>query len=315
MGDNGNGHEELFKGFAEAIQAHLDLRQTVDEGKVREIATEVVDAARLPRPLDIRVYDVPTATLTERVHQSFHDLMKYIGEGHRNLAMVGPAGSGKTTLAKDVAKALNLAFGFISLSAGVTETHLFGRLLPKEDGTFGYVESPFVRIYRNGGVFLFDEVDAADANVLVSVNAALANGCLCNPVTGEIVQRHTDCYILTAGNTWGRGGDFLYVGRNALDAATLDRFVLVVAVIDYDLDLEHDIAQGLIGVDQREELTAWIKTLREQIASNKLRRIASTRLVKNGAMAMRCGATLKDVKRRYFTGWSRDELVKVGEGD
>ena len=108
-----------------------------------------------------------------------------LSEGHRNLLMVGPAGSGKTTLAKDVAEALGLDFGFISLSAGVTETHLFGRMLPQADGTWGYVESVFVRIYRNGGVFLLDELDAADANVMVSINAALANGVLCNPVTGE----------------------------------------------------------------------------------------------------------------------------------
>jgi hypothetical protein len=205
---DGNGdHENLFKGLAEAIQEHLDLKPQLDEGKVREIAVEEVVKARMPRPLAITVNDPPTAILPDRVHCQFQALMALIEEGAVNILMVGPAGSGKTTLGKDVAKASDLRFEFVSLSRGVTETHLFGRMLPKDDGTWGYVESSFVRIYRNGGVFLLDEFDAADENVLVSINAALANGQLSNPVTGEVIQRHLNCYTPDAANTWGRGGD------------------------------------------------------------------------------------------------------------
>jgi MoxR-like ATPase len=227
--------------------------------------------------------------------------------------MVGPAGSGKTTLAKDLAKALGRSFAFISLSAGVTETHLFGRMLPQADGTFAYVESPFVRVYRNGGVFLFDELDAADSNVMVSVNAALANGVLCNPVTGEIIHRHESCLILAAANTFGRGGDHMYVGRNALDAATLDRFVLCTLSVGYDTDLEMDLARSILEQVQADELVAWVNALREKITENRLRRIASTRLVVNSAAAIKRGANLAAVKRRFYQDWSRDELAKIAE--
>jgi MoxR-like ATPase len=227
--------------------------------------------------------------------------------------MVGPAGSGKTTLARDVAKAMALEFGFISLSAGVTETHLFGRMLPKADGTWGYVESVFIRLYREGGIFLLDEIDAADANVMVSINAALANGCLCNPVTGEIIHRHEDCTIIAAANTWGRGGDHQYVGRNALDAATMDRFVLSTLHVQYDADLEAELVRAVLTEAQADELIGWVAKLRGQIVEARLRRIASTRLVVNAAAAIAKGAKLADVKRRFFVDWSRDELAKVGE--
>jgi cobaltochelatase CobS len=257
--------------------------------------------------------DLKVSPVADRTHRQFAELLALVAEGHPNIMLVGPAGTGKTTLAKHAAKALDRSFAFISLSAGVTETHIFGRMLPQSDGTWAYVESPFIRIYRSGGVFLFDEVDAADGNVMVSINAALANGVLCNPVTGEIIERHADCIIIAAANTYGRGGDMTYVGRNALDGATLDRFVLAKLNVGYDIHLEREIAVSALDAGQVQELLHWIENLRTSIAANRLRRIASTRLVDQSVKAMKAGRTLAEVKARFFQDWSSDEKAKVGE--
>jgi cobaltochelatase CobS len=304
--------QDLLKRFAGAIQDHLELKSTVDEDKVHEIVDEAVAAARLPRPLEIHLPDARVVKLEGHVHCQFQELIDLVEEGTQNILMVGPAGSGKTTLAKSAAKALDLDFGFISLSAGITETHLFGRVLPQADGTWGYVPSRFVQVYENGGVFLLDEIDAADSNVMVAVNAALANGVLANPVNGKVHVRHKDCIILAAANTWGRGGDQQYVGRNQLDAATLDRFVLSTVLVNYDTDLEKQVVEGTLTEGQAAELLAWADILRSKIAECRLRRIASTRLVFNAMRAMATGRTLADVKRRYFQDWSRDEMAKIG---
>jgi cobaltochelatase CobS len=257
--------------------------------------------------------DLKVSPVADRTHRQFAELLAMVAEGHPNIMLVGPAGTGKTTLAKHAAKALDRSFAFISLSAGVTEMHIFGRMLPQSDGTWAYVESPFIRIYRNGGVFLFDEVDAADGNVMVSINAALANGVLCNPVTGEIIERHADCIIIAAANTYGRGGDMTYVGRNALDGATLDRFVLAKLNVGYDIHLEREIAVSALDAGQVQELLHWIENLRTRIAANRLRRIASTRLVDQSVKAMKAGRSLDEVKARFFQDWSSDEKAKVGE--
>ncbi|MBN2584980.1 MAG: AAA family ATPase [Planctomycetes bacterium] len=304
-------HADLFKLFAGAIQEHLE-NLGIDPAEVSRICDEKIAAARLPRPLEVHLADQRVVALSDRTHRQFEELLGMVREGHRNLLMVGPAGTGKTTLAKHVAKALDLDFAFLSLSAGVTETHLFGRILPQADGSWGYQTSRFIEVYENGGVFLLDEIDAADSNVMVAINAALANGVLANPVNGKLHQRHADCYIIAAANTYGLGGDTMYVGRNQLDAATLDRFVMATLFVDYDTGLENDIVRAVLAQPEGDELLAWVTGLRESIRQNRIRRVASTRLIEGSVKAMNRGASLDDVKGRYFQSWTADERAKVG---
>lgn len=298
--------EKVFELLAASIQEHLTL--PMDADKVREICDEKIAEARLPRPLAVTLEN-GTVNVIDSPHGQLAELLSIIEEGHKNLMLVGPAGSGKTTLARQVAEALGLEFGFISLSAGVTESHLLGRTLPEADGSWKFKAGKFVEIYEKGGVFLLDEVDAADPNVMVAINAALANGMLVT-TDGVIHHRSDRCYIMAAANTWGTGGDSLYVGRNQLDAATLDRFVLSTLFVDYDVDLEKRIA-GVLPEDKACELLGWVNDLRQAIKRNRLRRVASTRLVGNAVKALAAGRTLEVVKARFLQSWSKDEVAKL----
>jgi cobaltochelatase CobS len=304
-------HADVFKMFAGALKEHLD-GLGIDPETVSRICDEKIAAARLPRPIEVHLADQKVVALSDRCHRQFEELLGMIQEGHRNLLMVGPAGTGKTTLAKHVAKALDVDFAFLSLSAGVTETHLFGRILPDVDGAWKYKVSRFVEIYEKPGVFLLDEIDAADPNVMVAINAALANGVLANPVSGQIHQRHPECYIIAAANTYGFGGDTMYVGRNQLDAATLDRFVMSTLFVDYDADLERDLVKAVLPEPESEELLSWVVGLRESVKANRIRRVASTRLVEGAIKVIKRGGSLDDVKRRFFQSWTADEKARVG---
>ena len=85
------------------------------------------------------------------------------------------------------------------------------------------VSTEFRKAYENGGLFLFDEIDASMPGAILAFNAALANNFMDFP--DKKVPRHKDFYCIAAANTFGSGADRQYVGRNQLDAASLDRFI------------------------------------------------------------------------------------------
>ena len=184
----------------------------------------IVEAPEEPEPeVDRPVFETKADEYLPSVFQRIFELAK-IGQ---NILMVGPSGSGKTFLSSVLAEKLGRQFAAQSCSAGMSESMLGGWLLPVKDaGTFAYVPSAFVRLYEEGGVFLFDEIDAADENTLIFINAALANGVfyLAQRFDNPEVKRHPDFVAVGAANTFGLGEDNVYTGRTQLDGATLDRF-------------------------------------------------------------------------------------------
>lgn len=296
-----------------AIEALRSVAQgfynaTRDEATRDEATTVAAEPVEAP---------VVAATPERIPHRSLASVLGLIEEGVENVYLVGPAGSGKTSLAADLAERLGREFGLLALSGGVTETHLLGRVLPKADGSWGYVPSEFVRIYENGGVFLLDEIDAADPNVLVCVNAALANGFLVDG-EGKVRRRHPETIIVAAANTFGTGPDAQYVGRNPLDAATRDRFVLAMTEVDYDSDLEIRIATGILAERYGEDAERAARTLvgttvrvRKVIEESRMRRVVSTRFVVRAAKAIVAGRGNAEILDRLLAGWSESESAKV----
>lgn len=158
-----------------------------------------------------------------------HAYMDKLAEAGVLIMLIGPAGVGKSYWAKSLADRLNLAFGSIPMTEGASPSWLLGK-----ETLNGYKESPFVQIWRDSGVFLFDEIDAADANMLLVANDALANGTLHNPVSGLHIPKGDRVIVVATANTMGDGADADYAGRNQLDFATLDRFRMGRVLVDFD---------------------------------------------------------------------------------
>jgi MoxR-like ATPase len=99
-----------------------------------------------------------------------------------NLLLVGPAGTGKTTIAQQLSQLLGVPFGSISCSQGMSEAQLTGWLLPLgKKGKFDYKSAPFVDCMQMPAVFLVDEIGGADANTFMALNSMLANGFMSIP--------------------------------------------------------------------------------------------------------------------------------------
>lgn len=203
-----------------------------------EVGNQLAEAIKDRPVIKIIVPDHSEITIEGKTHEKFEEVMVKIAAG-MNILLVGPTGSGKTFLARQIAEALDVPFSMNSMSEGVSESALLGRTLPDKDGNWVYRPAPFVTAYTEGGVHLLDELDAADPNLLVQINAALANGYLSVPYAEqtEPFDKSDRFYVICAANTFGRGADREYVGRNQLDTATLNRYTFGRVFIDYDRDL------------------------------------------------------------------------------
>ena len=291
------------------LLAELLATPTLDEGAVRAIVQEEIADFKPREIIEVIVTVDSNNTEIARIDGAHKQLRKVLAlaKNGDNIMLKGPAGTGKTHLACQVAQALGRPFHFNSLTSGASESDVIGKLLPLgEHGRFEFVPGPFLQAFENGGVWLGDEADASDENMFLVLNAGLANGFLPVPARREnpIAKRHPDFVCIIATNTWGHGADSMYVGRNQLDAATLDRFVSGIVTMDYDTDLEAQLCDPAV--------LSWGHSIREQIKAKKLRRVMSTRALLNFTKQTRnMGFQRAEWEESYFASWTAEERAKI----
>lgn len=150
--------------------------------------------------------------------------------------LVGHAGTGKTTLAKQLAEALGVPF--YCQSSVENASDLMGFLDMRGNAT----NTPFKEAFKNGGLFALDEMDNSDSGALTAFNAAIANMMAMFP--DGMITGNARLYFIGMGNTNGDGSCMIY-NRAKLDFATRDRFKFVT--VDYDPNIEADMAKGNTG--------------------------------------------------------------------
>lgn len=284
------------RAMTNALDAAIDMLRD-------EVESRLDAAAKKVQRIEVVGFDKKPHPLPKVRHAKFDRIMRLAGQ-RLNIALVGPSGCGKTHIAEQVAQALGArTFAAQSLSAGVTESSFTGWLLPMgKGGEYVHVPTPFLDCYEKGGVFLFDEADNADANMLVFLNMALANKQFFLPTRkgDTTVTKHKDFVAMAAMNTYGHGADAIFVGRAALDGATKDRFRMGMVEMDYDRDMER-----ALGIS--EPLLEWGWKVRETITRAKLQRIMSTRSLIDAQKLMNAGDTLQEATAGYWVDWTADE--------
>lgn len=278
-----------------SVQAKIDRR-------VAQKVKKLEDAIDKARPIQIMMGDQLVGKPIEGiVHQSFELLLHVVATGVP-VMLVGAAGTGKSHSAELVAQSFDLPFYAMSVGAQTSKSDLIGYM----NAVSAYVRTVFREAYENGGVFLLDEIDAGNSNVLIQLNAALANGYMSFP--DGMVRKHDDFKFIASANTFGLGASRQYVGRNQLDAATLDRFT--VLTWDIDNQLEESLAVGEMGAE-------WLKVVRfvrNHVTENELRIVVSPRATQRGSLLLQSGIdfnnTLHMALLSQFTGETKQEMHK-----
>lgn len=276
-------------------------------GFLNQARAEIEAAKKQFVTIQVKVGNKKAVQIKGAVPKQFKKLVQ-LGQQRKNILMVGPSGCGKTYISKVLSQALELPFAAQSCSVGVSESNFIGWLLPNgPGGSFNHVVSVFIKLYENGGVFLFDELDNADPNLLVFMNMALANDEFYLPQRFEnpVVKRHPDFVAVAAANTFGGGADVLYSGRSKLDAATLDRFRMGTIQMDYDDAVEEQIIQNRLVLE-------WGRGIRKIINRHSFAKLMSTRAMVDAQEMIECQDwTLKDCNESYFADWSPEERAII----
>ncbi len=228
-----------------------------------------------------------------------------------NILMVGPSGNGKTYIAAKVAERLDMEYGEISCSIGMSESQLLGRMLPTGDhGKFEWHDSEFLRLFEAGGVFCIDEVGAGDPNTLIILNSATSNGRLAVPFRthAPIAHRHANFVLIACDNTTLDGANREYTARMAQDLAFVDRFYGAIFYIELNKDLEHRL------IHHNEVLMPWANLVRERIVKNKMhRRVLTMRALMKYDDNLEYGDSISDVQSDFFALWSDKERSVMGD--
>lgn len=305
--DNGNGAKKSSDNTLEQAAALLELlksQQTVaiDENKVKELIQKELNNIP-PKVFQVKDHKGVIKDLDFTPPKEFEQIL-FLASQRENILLVGASGGGKTFTCSKLAQALGLPFGFISVTAGMSESHLNGKFLPiGVGGQFLYVPPLFIEMYENGGLFLLDEVDGADSNTLLILNAAIANGSMAVPNRHEkpIAKKHKDFILIAAGNTYGSGANRMYVGRQQLDASTLDRFSPVI--MGYSENIEKTLAS--------QEILDEFYPVRKAVEKLGLRRLVSTRFIERIEKLKSFYNTPKKRFEFLTVLWSKDDIAAV----
>lgn len=199
--------------------------------------------------------------------------------------LTGPAGTGKNTLIGQICEAYGYAcYGADALKQPYELTGF--------NNVDGYQETQFYKACDSADkgidtLFFLDEFDSCEADVTPVFNDAIASGVFTFP-NNETKHFREHLKFVAMGNTWGTGATSEYVGRNKLDAATLNRFVFVP--VDYVEEIEDNICEDPV-------LLRFLREFRQGIYQCGIEHIVSYRNIRQAS--------------NYFKVFGKDKIKAV----
>ena len=229
--------------------------------------------------------------------------------------IIGPKGTGKTTLVRKFASQMKKELYSVNFSLRTRESHLIGTKT-LEKGEVNFVEGILVRSMRDGNMLYLDELNAAEPDVLLRLDEALDDRrqLVLKEAEGQIVNAAADWFVIATINPLS------HVGTKELPPQLLSRFPVRLK-LEYppeDIELQIISQHTSIESSKLDEVKRSIKlanSLREAAALEELyyspslrETIAFAKLIGNG-IGGRQAAEI--VYANVYDQWGEVEYQKV----
>jgi nitric oxide reductase NorQ protein len=229
--------------------------------------------------------------------------------------IIGPKGTGKTTLVRRFAFQMEKDLDSVNFSLRTRESHLVGsRTLDK--GEINFVEGVLVKSMRNGTLLYLDELNAAEADVLLRLDEALDDRrqLVLKEAEGQIVKAVENWFVIATINPLS------HVGTKELPPQLLSRFPVRMRLEYPPVDIELDIVRRHVTIDESKvkdikHAIQLAKNLREAAAVEELYYSPSIRETIAFAKMLNAGLSGRQaaevVYANAYDQWGQVEYQKV----
>lgn len=282
-----------YKFFFDSTHNIYSIQDQSIQDQIVSIQDQIVIETEVEKE-EIETVEVETEEeidIDEEIKHEKYDMVKTCLDNNIPVYLAGEAGTGKNYLVEQICKENGWNFYF---SNSIQQEY---KLTGFIDAGGKFHETEFYKACTDDKecVFFLDEIDASIPEVLILLNAAIANGYFEFP-NGKVEINNV--HFVAAGNTVGSGSDELYTGRMVLDQATLDRFAIIE--IDYDKRIEMKLANN------NKDLVEFVRNLRQQSKEKGIRATFSYRCISMSAKLIDANMDIKDIL--MFKGMDKDTI-------
>lgn len=195
-------------------------------------------------------------------------ILKKAYDANLFVLIIGPKGTGKTSLVRDFARIKGAKLESINFSLRTRESHLIGTKT-LTNGTVIFDEGILVKSMREGSMLYLDEINSAEADVLLRLDEALDDRRQIGlkESTGEIVKAKEGWFVIATINP------LTHSGTKELPPQLLSRFPVRISMEYPPEDIELEIIKKYVSGNFDSELIQGIKlanTLRQAAAVEEL---------------------------------------------
>ena len=229
--------------------------------------------------------------------------------------IIGPKGTGKTSLVREYAIQKSIELKSINFSLRTRESHLIGTKNLIE-GNIGFDEGILVKSMKEGNILYLDEINAAEADVLLRLDEALDD-------RRQIILKESDGQVIKAKDSWfvvATINPLTHVGTKELPPQLLSRFPVRIRLDYPPEDVEYQIIKKHVKNPIESDVLLGIKlanTLRQASAVEELyyspsirETIAFAKLLEGGVSAKQ---SAKIVFGNVYFQWGNVEFQKVND--